>query len=95
MKVPNHLPWSRRGHLLSSQMESIQGGLTEVVSKSRFVPGSCPIQETSQYTTPSGDELGESTYRGTSLVRNSAPPGPYSRTKHRALWWPSGGGVFS
>ena len=25
MKVPNHLPWSRRGHLLSSQIQSILG----------------------------------------------------------------------
>ena len=32
--------------------------------------------------------------RGTSLIRNSAPLGPYSRTKHRALWWPSGGWRF-
>ena len=27
-------------------------------------------------------------YRGTSLLRNSAPLGPYSRTIPRALWWP-------
>jgi hypothetical protein len=33
-------------------------------------------------------------YRGTSLIRNSAPLGPYSRTKHRALWWPGGGRSF-
>ena len=26
-------------------------------------------------------------YRGTSLIRNSAPLGPYSRTMPRALWW--------
>ena len=26
-------------------------------------------------------------YRDTSLIRNSAPPGPYSRTMLRALWW--------
>ena len=26
--------------------------------------------------------------RGTSLIRNSALLGPYSRTLHRALWWP-------
>ena len=26
-------------------------------------------------------------YRGTSLIRNSASLGPYSRTMHRALWW--------
>jgi len=26
-------------------------------------------------------------YRGTSLIRNSAPLGPYSRTMHRPLWW--------
>ena len=27
------------------------------------------------------------TYRGISLVRNSAPQGPYSRTMPGALWW--------
>ena len=26
-------------------------------------------------------------YRGTSLIRNSAPLGPCSRTMPRALWW--------
>ena len=26
-------------------------------------------------------------YRGTSLIRNSAPLGPYSRTMPRPLWW--------
>ena len=33
-------------------------------------------------------------YRGTSLVRNSAPLAPYSRTMPRALWWSQGGGLF-
>jgi len=28
-----------------------------------------------------------SLYRGTSLIRNSAPLGPYSRAMPRALWW--------
>ena len=28
-----------------------------------------------------------SPYRGTSLIKTSAPPGPYSRTMPRALWW--------
>ena len=28
------------------------------------------------------------TYRGTSLIRNSPFVGPYSRTMPRALWWP-------
>ena len=32
-------------------------------------------------------------YRGTSLIRNSRPLGPYSKTLHRALWWPLWGGV--
>ena len=27
------------------------------------------------------------TYRGTSLIRNSPPLGPYSRPMPRALWW--------
>jgi hypothetical protein len=26
-------------------------------------------------------------YRGSSLIRNSLPLGPYSRTMPRALWW--------
>ena len=35
------------------------------------------------------------TYRGTSLTRKRAPPGPYSRTVPRALWWSwEGGGSF-
>ena len=33
-------------------------------------------------------------HRGTSRIRNSAPLGPYSRTLHRALKWPLGGGLF-
>ena len=33
-------------------------------------------------------------YRGTSLIRNSAPLGPYSRTMPGALWWSYGGGLF-
>ena len=33
-------------------------------------------------------------YKSTLLTRNSAPLGPYSRTKHRALWWPLGGWLF-
>ena len=31
--------------------------------------------------------LARSLYRGTSLIRNSAPLGPYSRTMAGALWW--------
>ena len=30
-------------------------------------------------------------YRGTSLIRNRPPLGPYSRTMPRALWWSYGG----
>ena len=30
---------------------------------------------------------GKHVYRGTSLIKNSALLGPYSRTMHRALWW--------
>ena len=33
-------------------------------------------------------------YRGTSLIRNSATLGPYSRNTPRALWWSYGGGRF-
>ena len=34
-------------------------------------------------------------YRGTSLIKNSAPLGPYSRTVPRALRWSWGGGAVS
>ena len=33
-------------------------------------------------------------YRGTSLIRNGALLGPYSRTVPRALWKPKGWGLF-
>ena len=33
-------------------------------------------------------------YRATSLIRNRAPLGPYSRIMPRALWWSDGGGLF-
>ena len=32
------------------------------------------------------DAVDDERYRGTSLIRNSAPLGPYSRTMPRALW---------
>ena len=32
-------------------------------------------------------------YRGTSLIRNSVPPGPYSRNMPRAHGGPRGGGL--
>ena len=37
---------------------------------------------------PGVDPSEMSLARGTSLIRNSAPLGPYSRTMPRALWWP-------
>ena len=37
---------------------------------------------------------GEAAYRGTSLIRKHLPVGTCSRTMSRAIWWPSGGGVF-
>ena len=33
-------------------------------------------------------------YRGTSLMRNSLPLGPYSRPVPRNLWWSWEGGLF-
>ena len=33
--------------------------------------------------------------RVTSLIRNNAPLGPYSRTMRMALWWSQGGGAVS
>ena len=36
----------------------------------------------------------ERQYRGASIIRNSAPLGPYRRNMPRALWRPSGGGLF-
>ena len=35
-----------------------------------------------------------STYRDTSLIRNRALVGPYSRIVPRTLWSPYGGGLF-
>ena len=32
-------------------------------------------------------------YRSTSLIRNSSPLGPFSRTVPRALWWSLGGAL--
>ena len=34
-------------------------------------------------------------YRGTSLIRNRRPLGPYSRDMPRSLWWSWGGGAVS
>ena len=31
--------------------------------------------------------VGAMHYRGTSLIRNRVPLGPYSRTMPRLLWW--------
>ena len=39
-------------------------------------------------------EGGRKAYRGTSLIRNRAPLGPYTRTMPRVLWWSWGGGLF-
>jgi len=33
-------------------------------------------------------------YRGTSLIRNRLPLGPYGKPMTRALWWSQGGGCF-
>ena len=33
-------------------------------------------------------------YRGTSLIKNSAPLGPYSMNVPRALWWFQREGLF-
>ena len=43
---------------------------------------------------PRGQQLRTPSYRGTSIVRNSAPLGPYSKNMPRPLWRPEGGGVF-
>ena len=47
----------------------------------------CPCSLGSEPSRPHG------LYRGTSLIRNSAPLGPYSRTMLRALWWYWGEGL--
>jgi len=36
----------------------------------------------------------EKAYRGTSLIRNAPPIGPYSMPMPRALWWFWGGVLF-
>jgi hypothetical protein len=33
-------------------------------------------------------------YRGTSIIKNSASLGPYSRNMPMATWWPYGGELF-
>ena len=33
-------------------------------------------------------------YRGTSIIREIAPLGPYTRTMPRVPWWPQGRGLF-
>ena len=43
-----------------------------------------------RYRIPTPDSM----YRGTSLIRNSAPLGPYRRPMPRALGWSKGGGRF-
>ena len=40
-------------------------------------------------------ERGHVHHRGTSLIRNRTPLGPYNRPMRRALWCSWGGGVFS
>ena len=52
--------------------------------------GACPWFTRSpctQATRGFGSATGVPRYRGTSLIRNSACLGPYSRTMPRALWW--------
>ena len=39
-------------------------------------------------------EHAQAPYRGTSLITNNAPLGPYSRNMPRALCWSKGGGLF-
>ena len=48
----------------------------------------CGVQQLLEVRHPRPD-------RGTSLIRNSALLGPYSRALPRALWLPQGGGVLS
>ena len=36
---------------------------------------------------PRAARQGYLAHRGTSLIKNSAPLGPYSRTLSRSLWW--------
>ena len=36
---------------------------------------------------PLAHSLRSQHYRGTSIIRNSAPLGPYSRNMPKALWW--------
>ena len=37
------------------------------------------------------DSFSQCVYRGTSLIKNSAPLGPYLRAMPKALWWSQGG----
>ena len=53
-----------------------------------------PIEVTDEPRAGGGSFGNPKPYRGTSLIRNSALLGPYSRTMHRALWWVPGGDHF-
>ena len=57
-----------------------QGFLFSRTSRARMVPSA----KLRAYADPTKTAT---TYRGTSLMRNSAPLGPYSRKMPRALWW--------
>ena len=56
--------------------------------------GLCGAPTPPRYVEGGGEGLGYKVYRGTLLIRNCAPLGPYSRIMPRALWWLYGGGLF-
>ena len=57
---------------------------------SLFLPCHAPPQCSACLHSSSSPRVRPTTlpYRGTSLIRNSAPLGPYNGTMPRALWWP-------
>jgi len=75
--------------------------LAAAPSKGWFVIEACEgITKTTMLTRTPGPQIGlyrsfiGIKYRGTSLIRNSAPLGTYGSNMPRALWRPSGGGLF-
>ena len=64
----------------------------------RFAPGLPPgwprFENAETPQDASSEEIPQDVYRGTSLIRNGAPLGPYSRNVPRALWWSQGGALF-
>ena len=81
----DHVNWSR-------DPRSATRGPSRVIPGSSWEPFLRSLRMRS--ITPICPNRLRTTCRGASLIRNSAPLEPYSRTMPRALWWPKGLGGF-